>query len=363
MRFSSLLSNALAVQIARTATCVALSAGLLAAQSSTNGWPRVNQSSAQTAADQQEPSESPGNPQDPSQSNADGSYIPQPIPVPQQYQPYSSRVPAEVVIPQGTYITVHLNQTLSSDHNHPGDGFSASLVDPVVASGVVVAQRGQTLGGQVVEAEKAGRVEGTSKLRIQVTDLTLVDGQQLPIQGQFISWHGNTSVGRDAGAVAATTATGAAIGAAVGWGTGAAIGAAAGATAGLIGVLLTRGHPTVIPSESVVTFRLQASVKVYTDNAPEAFQYVQASDYPHDYAQPSRPATPAYAAMPAAPPPPAPPAAYYYGPSYYPYQYPYYGYPGVYFFAGPRYYYGYPHVYGYPHGGYPYHPYPHPHGH
>jgi type IV secretion system protein VirB10 len=159
-------------------------------------------------------------------------------------------------------VTVRLNQTVSSDRNHAGDAFSATLVRPIVVDGVVVAQRGQTLGGRVAEATKAGRIEGTSRLAIQLTDLTLVDGQQVPIQSQFASRAGGTSVGRDAGAIAGTTALGAAVGAAADWGTGAAIGAGAGAAASIIGVLLTRGRPSVIYPESVLTFRIQAPVLI-----------------------------------------------------------------------------------------------------
>jgi len=59
-----------------------------------------------------------------------------------------------------------------------------------------------------VEAQKAGRVEGTSRLKVQLTDLTLVDGQVIPVQSQLISRNGPTSVGRDAGAIAGTTAVG-----------------------------------------------------------------------------------------------------------------------------------------------------------
>ena len=150
-------------------------------------------------------------------------------------------IPAKLTIKTGTYITVRLNQGLSSDRNQVGDGFAATLAKPVIVDGVVVADRGQTLGGKVTEAKKAGRVEGVSRLAVQLTDLSSSDGQPVPIQTQLFSKNGPTSVGRDVGAVGATTATGAMIGAAAGWGTGAAIGAGAGAFVGIVGVLVTRG--------------------------------------------------------------------------------------------------------------------------
>jgi hypothetical protein len=236
-------------------------------------------------------------------------------------------VPAHLTIKPGTYVTVRVSQPLSSDKNQQGDTFFATLAEPIIVDGVVVAQRGETVSGRVTEAQKAGRVEGTSKLGVELISLSLVDGQQLPIQSQMIGRTGGTSVGRDAGAIAGTTALGAAIGAGVDWGRGAAIGAGAGAAAGILGVLLTRGRPTIIYPETVLTFRLQAPVEIATDRAPQAFHFATNRDYGTGGA-------PAYAQR-----PPAPGyAPGYYGPAYYPY--PYYWGPGLSVYVGPGYYRG-----------------------
>ncbi len=250
--------------------------------------------------------------------------------------------PAQLTLQRGTYVTVRLNQPLSSDRNQSGDAFTATLVRPVVVGGFVVAEAGQTIGGRVVEAKKAGRVEGVSHLNIQLTDMTLADGQNVPITSQLISRSAPTSVGRDAAGVAGTTALGAAVGAAADWGRGAAIGAGAGMIVGLAGVLLTRGHPTIIYPESVLTFRVDAPITIATDRAPQAFRYVEPQDYNQGYrtAGPmgARPPCgpygcggPGYAAS------PYPYTAYpgypaYYGPGIYPYYYA----PGFSFFYGPR---------------------------
>src|SRR5574340_440433 len=45
----------------------------------------------------------------------------------------------------------------------------------------------RSIGGRVAEAQKAGRVEGVARLGVQLTDLSLVDGQQVPIQSQLVS--------------------------------------------------------------------------------------------------------------------------------------------------------------------------------
>ena len=239
-------------------------------------------------------------------------------------------VPPQLTLRQGTFITVRINDMISSDRNQPGDPFTATLDRPLIIDGITVAHRGQTIAGRVVEAQKAGRVEGVSKLGVELTDLTLVDGQQIPLRTQMLARTGNNSGGRDAGAVAATTATGAMIGAAADWGRGAAIGAGAGAAAGVIGVLVTRGRATVIYPESVMTFRVDAPVTISTERAPQAFNYSGAND--NDQRQDSRPPPQGLSQRPPAP------APYYYGPAYDPYYY--YG-PSVGFYFGPSYgYYG-----------------------
>ena len=231
-----------------------------------------------------------------------------------QSAPAPITVPDHITIPAGTFVTVRLDQYLSSDKNQAGDGFSASLARPLVADGLVVARRGQTLGGRVMDAKKAGRVKGVSHLQIALNSLTLADGQQVPVQTELTSITGPTSNGRDAGAIVTTTGAGAAIGAAADWGTGAAIGAGAGALAGVVGVLVTRGRPTVIYPESQLTFRLAKPVTFSTARAPQAFADARTLNNERAAVQGPRqgPPPPRYMGAPYPYPPP------YYGP-YYPY--------------------------------------------
>jgi len=256
----------------------------------------------------------------------------QPIPdtAPQIVPPASQVVPATITLPAGTMIPVRLTEWLSSDRNQSGDQFSATLEQPLVANGWVVAVRGQIVTGRVAQAKKAGRVSGVSQLGVELSELTLVDGQVLPVKTQLLQSSAGTSNGRDAAGVATTTGLGAAIGAAAEGGEGAAIGAGAGAVAGIIGVLTTRGRPTVIPPESMLTFRLEVPLSISTEQSQMAFQPVRPSDYRGDqdaYANHRQRVVPG-------PPYPRP---YYYNPD------PWYGwgfYPGLYFgysgFYGPR---------------------------
>jgi hypothetical protein len=271
-----------------------------------------------------------------------------------QNAPYSRNAapatppPATLTIPAGTVLSVRINEYLSSDRNQVGDRVTATLQQPVVVNGYVVARRGQMLVGQVEAAQRAGRVTGTSQLGIELTDLTTADGQSRPILTELWKGSGGTSHGADAATIGGTTALGAAIGSIADWGRGAAIGAGAGAAAGIGAVLLTRGRPTVIPPETWLTFRLKDPVTVDTTQSAQAFLPVSQYDYDNYGRRGSRYAG-GYA--PQGPYAQAPYACGYDAPCYappayaYPYgAYPYEGYPG--------YYYGYPAVsFGY-YGGY-----------
>jgi hypothetical protein len=250
-----------------------------------------------------------------------------------QNPPPPANVPPTLTIKPGTYVTVRVNQPLSSDRNQSGDAFSATLVKPVVVDGFVVAEPGQTIGGRVSEAQKAGRVSGVSRLGLQLIDLPVVDGQQVPIQTQLVSRTGPTSVGRDAGAIGATTVAGTAIGAGIQGAGGAAVGAGAGLLVGVVGVMLTRGHPTIIYPESVLTFRIEQPVTVSTEHAAYAFRFVEPADYQQSAAPRLQSRGPGYGGPGYGPPPPPYYAPYpYYGYGY-GYGYPFYG--GG-FFYGPR---------------------------
>lgn len=188
-------------------------------------------------------------------------------------------VPDSLHLASGTLVSVRLTQALSSNQNRTGDGFTATLEQPVVVNGWVVARRGQSIEGRVVDAQRGGRVKGTSKLEIALTKLTLVNGQTLPVHTRLIRAEGGTTRGRDAQAIGTTTGVGAIIGAIAGEGGGAAIGAGIGAAAGVAGVLLTHGRPTVIPPEALLTFRLESSANISTLSAQAAFRPVNQQDY------------------------------------------------------------------------------------
>ena len=226
-----------------------------------------------------------------------------------------------LTLPAGIWITVRVDQPLSSDRNQSGDAFTATLAQPLVVNGRVIARRGQTVGGVVAQAEKAGRVKGTSRLGVELTEIGFVDGRQIQVKTRLMERRGDTSVGRDVGAVGATTGIGAAIGAAADGGFGAGMGAIAGAAASAIGVLVTRGRATEVYPEDPVTFRLEAPVAISAENA-EAFPPVTQEDYERRSLNRERPTL--------GPPNASPYYSYYYPPFFYG--------PSFLFYSGPRFY-------------------------
>jgi hypothetical protein len=290
------------------------------ATASDGGWRHVGDAPPATATAQaQAPAISSSDPTEPVARDAYGQVqAQQPANRPPAAQPVRPAygIPAQVTLKPGTFVSMRVHQELTSNHNAAGDTFSGSLMQPIVVDGIVVAQRGQTVYGRVVEADK---VKGVSRLGIELNSLTLADGSQAAVHTQLVSRQDPAMPGRQqAGAITTATATGAAAGSATGPG--------AGAAAGTVGVLATRNHPSVIYPETALTFQTVNALAINTGNSVGAFRYVGPDDY-------GRTNTGVVQQAPAAP------RTYVYGPGYpypyYPYYYPYYGWgPGIFIGGG-----------------------------
>ncbi len=181
---------------------------------------------------------------------------------PVRNEPAPPPLPVRVTIGSGTSIAVRTVEALASDRNSPGDNFSATLAQPLVVDGYVIAERGARAEGRVVQSKRAGRVKGAADLAIQLTRITTADGQNIPIETESFEKQGTTRTKEEAAKVGGGAALGAIIGAIAGGGKGAGIGAGVGGAAGAGDVLLTHGKPAVLPSETPVSFRLRAPVTI-----------------------------------------------------------------------------------------------------
>lgn len=195
--------------------------------------------------------------------NEDRYRGPQPTPEAQANPaPLTPPQPHVVTLAAGTSIYIRLGETLSTEHSYPGDTFRATLEQPIVLDGFIIADRGSKVLGQIVNSERAGRVRGVSDLNLSLTEISTTDGQQVRITTDSFEKHGPSSKGADAAKIAGGAALGAIIGALGGGGKGAAIGAGAGGAAGTGAVLATRGKAAVVAAETLMQFRLTNPVTI-----------------------------------------------------------------------------------------------------
>jgi hypothetical protein len=195
----------------------------------------------------------------------ENSDVPEPNPAFQQ--PTDNPVPAQpephvVTIAAGTALNIRLGETLSTEHNYTGDTFRATLLTPLIMDGFIIADRGSKVLGRIVEARRAGRLEGTANLTLMLTEINTTDGQRVQIDSDEFRRRGVSNTVGEAARIAGGAAVGAIIGAFGGGAKGAAVGAGAGGAAGTGAALLGHGKPAVVAAETALEFRLASPVTI-----------------------------------------------------------------------------------------------------
>ena len=170
--------------------------------------------------------------------------------------------PHSVTIAQGTVLKVRIGESISASKRKTGDRFLATLEDPLIIDGFVIAEQGAHAEGRIVEADPAGRVKGVARLSLELTRIYSTDGQWISVPTGAWTKEGESGKKRDLAAALIASGIGAMIGAAAGGGEGAAIGAGVGGAAGAGGVMATRGPDLVVPVETHIAFTVSKPVKV-----------------------------------------------------------------------------------------------------
>lgn len=169
--------------------------------------------------------------------------------------------PEFTTVPAGERIQVRTIDAISSQTADSGQVYRASLDTPLVHDGRVVIPAGAPVSLVVVAARSAGRIKGQSELEVRATSIAS-HGRSYPIDTSVYEEEGKARGKQTAVRTGIGAAAGAVIGALAGRGKGAAIGSVAGGGAGFGYDALTHGQQVKIPSETVVTFRLEAPLRL-----------------------------------------------------------------------------------------------------
>jgi hypothetical protein len=211
----------------------------------------------------QSPQNPPPNSYPPSSQPAASAAPSQPAPAPETGAPSTppAATAAAVTVPAGQHISVRMIDSIDSARNTAGQVFRASLYQPLVSHGRVIVPAGAPVSVLLTQAKDAGRIKGHSELEVRLSAIEY-HGRRYRVDSSIYEEQGKGRGNQTAARTGIGAVAGAVIGAIAGGGKGAAIGAGAGGGAGFGTALFTHGEQVKIPSETVLTFRLRAPLRI-----------------------------------------------------------------------------------------------------
>jgi hypothetical protein len=165
------------------------------------------------------------------------------------------------VIPSGTPLHVRVDESIDTRRNRAGDGFTATLTQPIQMEGRVVVPAGTEFRGHVTNASTSGRMKGRASLGLALDSFHL-NGRQYRVQTTSVDRVSASHKKRNSWLIGGGAGLGAAIGAIAGGGKGALIGAGAGAGAGTAGAAVTGKKDVGIAAETPLRFTLRSAVEL-----------------------------------------------------------------------------------------------------
>lgn len=190
--------------------------------------------------------------------------------------PIVSIAASDTIIPEGTQITLQLNNNLSTKSNREGDTFTAVVTNPVYIGEKMIIPKGSEVSGSVSRIIRPGRFKGKAVMHLLFQTIDIPGRGQAPIVATLTrvdpegnsgvhtegSIEGEGSTGADIGKVATPGLAGAGIGAIIGGGSGAGIGAGVGTVAGLATIFSSRGKDLELRRGSTIDITLERPLVV-----------------------------------------------------------------------------------------------------
>jgi hypothetical protein len=165
-------------------------------------------------------------------------------------------IPANLLIPAGTSLTIRIDQRISVKTSRAGDTFTGEVVDPVLASdNSVLVPKGVPVGGVVDVSHERGHFKGRSMLELRLTSLTM-NGTQYPLTTRDLARSKRGKGRRSAALIGGGAGAGMLVGGVATGGVGLLVGGLVGGGAGTAAAGLTGNRDINIPAESIVRFKL-----------------------------------------------------------------------------------------------------------
>lgn len=171
------------------------------------------------------------------------------------------------MVPAGTTLTLRMTEAISTQSHEAGDGFTATVTEPVHASdGSVLVPAGAIMHGIVESSERSTGPEDPAALTFRFDELR-VDGTAYSVAATVESAEARQTEGDSGAESAAKVAIGAAAGALVGQVLGKDTestlqGAAAGAAAGTVVAVASRNGDATLEEGSRITVRTQDPIQL-----------------------------------------------------------------------------------------------------
>ena len=162
-------------------------------------------------------------------------------------------------LPEGTEVSVRLEQPLSSRTARLEDRFEATVARPVYLDGRIVIPDGSRVQGTVTEVQRAQRLARGGRLNLAFDRLLLDDGSTVDLTARVVQVHEDIGSG--------DTVKQGAIGAAIGGILGKVLGGTKGAIVGVLiggagGAIASNGDDVELPAGTVFTLQLDRAVNV-----------------------------------------------------------------------------------------------------
>ena len=164
-------------------------------------------------------------------------------------------------LPAGTQISVRLIDKIDSEKDKSGDEFRATVEDPLRIGDEVVVPKGADASIRLTQDKNSGKFTGKPELTVQLLSIA-VNGKTVPISTTSVTEKGKSQTTKTVEKAAIVGGVGALIGGLAGGGKGAGIVAGAGAAAGAGSGVFMKGQTVKIPSETVLTFTTEQTVRL-----------------------------------------------------------------------------------------------------